>query len=121
VVASALDAHVWRVSTTPSEGARTVAAIRKSGVDAKGWYYDWAGGLIWLATAHAPGGNAVAIRAAVDAAGGHATLMRAPDEIRLTTPVFHPQPAPLAALSARVKQSFDPDRILNRGRLREDI
>ena len=31
------------------------------------------------------------------------------------------QPAALAALSARVKASFDPERILNRGRMREDL
>jgi glycolate oxidase FAD binding subunit len=31
--------------------------------------------------------------------------------------VFHPQPAGLAALSERVRQSFDPKNILNRGRL----
>jgi glycolate oxidase FAD binding subunit len=118
---ASLDAHIWRISTAPSEGAATVAAIRQSGVDVKGWYYDWAGGLIWLATAHAPNANSPAIRAAVDAAGGHATLIRAPGEIRLAAPVFHPQPAALAALSVRVKRSFDPDRILNRGRLREDL
>jgi glycolate oxidase FAD binding subunit len=31
--------------------------------------------------------------------------------------VFHPQPAGLMALSERVRNSFDPRRILNRGRL----
>jgi glycolate oxidase FAD binding subunit len=32
-------------------------------------------------------------------------------------PVFQPQPAALAALTRRVKESFDPKRVLNRGRM----
>jgi glycolate oxidase FAD binding subunit len=43
--------------------------------------------------------------------------MRAPDATRLAVPVFEPQAAPLAALSGRVKESFDPRRILNPGRM----
>jgi glycolate oxidase FAD binding subunit len=43
--------------------------------------------------------------------------MRAPDSLRLAVPVFEPQPEPLAALTRRVKDSFDPRRILNPGRL----
>ena len=31
--------------------------------------------------------------------------------------VFHPQDAGVAALSERVRQSFDPKRVLNRGRM----
>jgi glycolate oxidase FAD binding subunit len=53
--------------------------------------------------------------------GGHATLMRASDDVRLAAPVFEPQAEPLAALSARVKESFDPQRILNPGRMNSAI
>ena len=116
-----LDANIWRISTAPTAGARIVAAIRASGVSVAGWYYDWAGGLVWLATAPSTDSDATRIRAAVDTAGGHATLLRAPDDVRSATSVFHPQPTSLAALSVRVKNSFDPDRILNCGRLREDL
>jgi glycolate oxidase FAD binding subunit len=54
-----------------------------------------------------------------DAVGGHghATLIRAPDTVRIAQPVFQPQPAPLAALTMRVKEGFDPKRILNPGRM----
>jgi glycolate oxidase FAD binding subunit len=31
--------------------------------------------------------------------------------------VFHPQPPGLASLSERIRNGFDPKRILNRGRL----
>ncbi len=116
-----LDADIWRVSTAPTEGHRIVAALLSADVPLKRWYYDWAGGLIWLAVASASDAHAPAIRAAVNKSGGHATLVRAPDSIRATTPVFHPQQPALAALSARVKASFDPERILNRGRMREDL
>jgi len=44
-------------------------------------------------------------------------LLRAPQEIRRNVEVFHPQPGGLAALSERVRHSFDPKSILNRGRM----
>ncbi|MFT5509597.1 MAG: glycolate oxidase FAD binding subunit, partial [Hyphomicrobiaceae bacterium] len=53
--------------------------------------------------------------------GGHATLIRSSITNRATVDVFQPQPAPLAALTARVKYSFDPERVLNRGRMRKDL
>jgi glycolate oxidase FAD binding subunit len=106
---------VWKVSITPSEGAGFVAAVRAAGVPLARWYYDWAGGLVWLGLEGTDAG-AAPIRRALGR-HGHATLVRADDPIRAATPVFHPQPAPLAALSRRVKASFDPMNLLNRGRL----
>jgi glycolate oxidase FAD binding subunit len=79
--------------------------------------YDWGGGLIWLALPAAQDAGAATIRAAVAKHGGHATLMRAPDDLRISIPVFQPEPEALAALSRRVKESFDPHRILNPGRM----
>src|SRR5947209_2895364 len=66
--------------------------------------YDWGGGLIWAALPPAPDAHAALVRRLADAAGGHATLLRAPDEVRRNVDVFHPQPAGLAALSERVRQ-----------------
>jgi glycolate oxidase FAD binding subunit len=57
------------------------------------------------------------VRRAAGAHGGHATLIRAPAEIRAAVPVFTPQPPALAALSRRVKASFDPSNLLCPGRL----
>jgi len=57
------------------------------------------------------------VRSAVAAAGGHATLIRAPVAVRAAVDVFAPEPAPLAALTARVRQSFDPQGVLNAGRM----
>ena len=61
------------------------------------------------------------MRGAARSAGGHATLVRASTELRSRIAVFEPQPAPLAALSRRVKESFDPKRILNPGRMVKDL
>ena len=113
------DGDVWRISVAPTNGADILEAIRAAGVDAIA-YYDWAGGLIWMATKTDATTAAPAIRNIVQASG-HATLVRASEADRAAVDVFHPQPVALAALTARVKDSFDPERILNRGRMREDL
>ena len=78
--------------------------------------YDWGGGLIWAALPPKPDAQAPLVRSRVEAAGGHATLIRATDEVRRNIDVFQPQAAGIAALAERVRQSFDPKNILNRGR-----
>jgi glycolate oxidase FAD binding subunit len=57
------------------------------------------------------------VHTAAAGAKGHATLMRAPDETRARIDVFQPQTRILMDLTSRVKASFDPDRILNPGRM----
>jgi glycolate oxidase FAD binding subunit len=44
-------------------------------------------------------------------------LLRASEEVRCNVEVFHPSESGVAALSERVRQSFDPRNILNRGRM----
>jgi glycolate oxidase FAD binding subunit len=108
---------VWRVSVAPTEGPALAARLARSH-DTR-HFFDWGGGLVWLAVRGADDGGAAAIRGAF--AGGHATLVRAPDAVRSAVPPFEPQQEPLAALSARVKAQFDPRRILNRGRMYRDV
>ena len=88
-----------------------VAAIRARLPDAR-VQYDWSGGLIWLTTREA---NADTVRDALHTTGGHATLIRAPESVRTSVPVFQPQPDALAALSRRVKESFDPRSVFAGG------
>ena len=111
------DKPLWRLSVTPNKSADIGAAI--SAVIPGKTLYDWGGGLIWFrADGDIEGAGYAAIRAALAAnGGGHATLVRAPEELRRTVDVFEAQPAPLAALSSRVKESFDPRHILNPGRM----
>ena len=105
---------VWRVSMVPMEAYKLVASLRMgAAVDA---FYDWQGGLVWLRMEGEP--EAEAVRALIKKyGGGHATLVRASTSVRAALPVFEPQPAPLAALSKRLKQQFDPSGILNPGRM----
>jgi glycolate oxidase FAD binding subunit len=113
--------QIWRISVAPTEGFAVVERIRRAGAPALAHFYDWAGGLIWLCVETAPDAHAAIVRGAVDASGGHATLIRASEETRATVDVFHPQPAALAALTRRVKASFDPAHILERGRMRVEF
>ncbi len=113
--------QIWRISVAPSEGFAVVERIRRAGAPVLAYFYDWAGGLIWLRLETAPDAHAAVVRGAVDACGGHATLIRASAEIRATVDVFHPQPAALAALTRRVKASFDPAHVLERGRMRAEF
>ena len=115
---SADDARfVWKLSVTPSKGAETVARISKQ-LDVQ-YFYDWAGGLIWLGVPRSNQAYAYIIRNSVE--DGHATLIRAEDEVRERIEVFQPQNPALAALTGRVKASFDPAGVFNHGRMYKDI
>jgi glycolate oxidase FAD binding subunit len=106
---------LWRISTIPARGAALGGQI----VSATGAeiFYDWAGGLLWLQLDPADDAGAAAIRRATADHGGHATLIRAPTAARAAVDVFEPQDPGLAALTKRVKDSFDPKGILNPGRM----
>ena len=107
------DRPLWRVSTPPAKGSGIAALIEPSAQ----MFYDWAGGLIWIAPLPADDGGTAKIRSAVAALGGHATLIRAPAAVRAAVEVFEPQDGALAALTKRVKESFDPKGVLNPGRM----
>jgi glycolate oxidase FAD binding subunit len=106
---------VWRISVAPTRGAELTGLIARS-LEGR-WFYDWGGGLIWLATGAAGDAGAAAIRSALRATGGHATLVRAPAELRATVDVFEPQSEPLMRLAAGLKAAFDPAGVLNPGRM----
>ena len=106
---------VWRIVCPPATGGALGERLsRDTGGDV---IYDWGGGLIWAALPPKPDAQAALVRARVDAVGGHAMLLRAPDEVRRHIDVFHPQASGVASLSERVRLSFDPRNILNRGRM----
>ncbi len=113
-LADSQERMVWRISVIPSL-APTVVEKLKSQIDLR-YYFDWAGGLIWL---DCPQDAAEIIRGSIG--DGHATLMRAPEKVRNRVEVFQPQPEALAALSARVKSSFDPRKVFNPGRMYKGV
>lgn len=104
---------LWRVSVPPARGFELGALIEPSAQ----MYYDWAGGLIWIAPLPAPDAGAMSVRKAVKAVGGHAMLLRAPAAVRAAVDVFEPQLGAVGALTKRVKDSFDPKGVLNPGRM----
>ena len=104
---------VWRVSVPAANAAAFLADIKESGA-LRDHFFDWGGSLVWLATDELPDG---AVHAAAARAKGHATLVRASDDTRARCDVFQPQGRALIDLTMRVKTSFDPDRILNPGRM----
>ena len=109
------DAAVWRLSTVPSRAPALAAAIATH-LPAR-WFYDWGGGLVWLACEATGDAGAAAIREALRPVGGHATLVRAPVEVRAAVDVFEPLDPALMRITSGIKGSFDPAGVLNPGRM----
>jgi len=97
---------LWRIIAPAAQMPNVITAT--SGA----WLLDWAGGLLWLASADDPR----TIRAAAMQAGGHAMLVRADAAIRAVVPALHPQTKALAALEERVRRAFDPAGVFETGR-----
>jgi glycolate oxidase FAD binding subunit len=107
-------AVVWKISCPPTDGPGVMARIKAQRPAVRA-FYDWSGGLIWLALPPSGDADQALVRGAL--ATGHATLIRADQAVRSNLAVFQPQPAALAALAQRVKESFDPKGLFNPGRM----
>lgn len=94
--------HVlWRMSVPP-----TAPLLELPGK----WLLDWGGAQRWLKTP----ANEASVREAALRAGGHATLFRGGDR---SGDVFETLSTPLAKVQHALKLRFDPERILNPGRM----
>lgn len=91
---------LWRLSLPPA--APDPAPHRST-------LLDWGGAQRWLVADRI--GDA--LRSHCQAVGGHVTGFRGDS----SNEVFDPLPAPLQGLTQRIKEAFDPARILNPGRL----
>jgi glycolate oxidase FAD binding subunit len=110
------DWPVWRIVCPPvAGGALGQALARETGGQV---IYDWGGGLIWAALPPTGDARAGLVRQRAMAVAGHATLLRATEDVRRTVDVFQPQAPGVAALEERVRHAFDPKIVLNRGRMR---
>jgi len=77
---------------------------------------EWSGALRWLVAGEKT--DPARVRAWAAGHGGHATLYRAADK---TAGAFQPLPETLHMLHRRLKATFDPAGILNRGRMYGDF
>ncbi len=110
---------IWRLSVPPMSGAEIIADLSLP-LEFR-HFYDWGGGLVWLSTPAGKLNAASRLRQAVMETGGHATLVRAPDADKRETDVFQPLSSGGGALTARLKDNFDPRRVLNPGRMYRDL
>jgi glycolate oxidase FAD binding subunit len=114
-VLSGSSAPLWRISTAPRLGPKVVAGIaRYMPVEA---IYDWSGGLVWLEVPASADAGATDVRRVIALHGGHATLIRAEAPVRAAIDVFQPLEPGVERLTRRLKATFDPEGILNRGKM----
>ena len=92
---------LWRVSVPPTTAPLQLAMPQ---------WIEWGGGLRWY---RGPA-DASVLRSKVAAAGGHVTLFRNGDK---SIRVFHPLQPALEKIHHDLKFAFDPENILNRGRM----
>ena len=95
------EAPLWRLSV-PAE----VPPLPLEGR----WFLDWGGAQRWLRTEQPP----AMVQEAAAAVGGHAVLFRGGDR---AGDVFQPLAEPVLELHQNLKRAFDPNGILNPGRL----
>lgn len=125
---------LWRASVKPSDAPAFIDGLTQSvGFDVS---YDWGGGLLWLGANDAllafaakryadtdrhsdqiAGGEVLhtLLQHKASVIGGHVTLIKAPDALRATVPVFQPESPILSVLSKGIRGKFDPRGILNPG------
>ena len=109
---------VWRLHLPPVSAVAVIEEIAAR--IAIRHFYDRAGGQVWILMPEgAPAENLV--RAATARTGGQATLIRASDMQRKSIPVFSPPDPVHLGVLRRIKESYDPKRVLNPGRLHPEI
>lgn len=105
---------VWRLSVAPSKGASVGDVLKAIGGRV---FYDWGGGLVWAALPEGADAAASQVHATAKAHGGHATLVRASEAVRLSIDVFSPPAGSLMTIQKKIKGALDPACVFNPGRM----
>lgn len=98
------DSPLWRVSLSPAAGMLNLQGKT---------FLDWGGAQRWIRS----GETAGRVRDLAKKNGGHAQLYRGGDRDQS----YHPLDPGLMMLHQRLKQSFDPNGILNPGRMYREL
>ena len=105
-------ACVWRLLLPVNKAAQVVAAIRGEVL------YDWGGSQIFIkTTVEGTQSQATSLRTLAGEVGGSACLFKAPAALRLDLGTFQPRPRAYQELAERIRASFDPNSVLNPGKL----
>lgn len=104
---------LWRLHVPPVGCSGVIAALEPLGAR---WSLDWGGGLIWLTFDDDSVDLAATVRRTAASAGGEASLVRAPEALRMKIPAQHPRHPGVAALEERVRRAFDPHGLFETGR-----
>lgn len=100
------DTPLWRLALPSTTPALTLDGLRA---------IEWGGARRWYA------GEIQGVRGVAAKAGGHAVLYRAAESLRCLEGAFAPLSPALLALHRRLKRAFDPQGILNPGRLYAEL
>ncbi|MCR9214564.1 MAG: FAD-binding protein [Proteobacteria bacterium] len=110
------DAPVWKLSLPPSMASSVLKKIMEEQPGAD-YFLDWAGGLAWVRLPEGlEDGGASLVRGAISE-NGHATLIRSSETLRHRIDPFHPLAPAITKINRRIKDGFDPQNILNPGRM----
>lgn len=109
------DDAIWRISVPPAAAPDLLERLN-AGLEVE-TFFDWGGGLIWARVTGMMDAGSYVVRRAMTSCGGHALLVRARDDQRIVEPVFHPEAAGIERLTRNIKEAFDPEGILNPGRM----
>jgi len=99
--------QLWRLSVKPTTPYTDLGAFQM---------IEWGGAIRWLNAASVL--DMSTVREWSQDNGGHATLFRSASR---HSGVFHPLAAPVLSIHQRLKSTFDPSAILNRGRMYPDF
>jgi glycolate oxidase FAD binding subunit len=82
---------------------------------------DWAGNLTWIAIPQNDGVLLRQLRKAALALNGHMTIIKAPNHVRIREDFLTTVDDNIRVLSLKIKESFDPKKILNPGKMYSGI